>query len=238
MTREADNPMTGCDFDWMVSNHAVWGWKAPVKASVSGVSLLQLSPFFASIFPLFPQKRQILRLVSAWKRVHEQHAKLDTASENELWATTFAARKRLVAVGLGSRNSGTSTSVLRAQYSPSNEMELLSLKPTFSTFSAHSTLPPWAPWTLDNVNILSKIKQLSNSDTCLGFFQWLFSFQFLFCQLYNGLLKNLNLSSEHLFLTRKYPKAISQSYRCGFRNANESLTNDKRPWASSEVARC
>ena len=47
---------------WMVSNHAVWGWKAPVKASVSGVSLLQLSPFFASIFPLFPQKRLILRL--------------------------------------------------------------------------------------------------------------------------------------------------------------------------------
>ena len=54
--------MTGSDFDWMVSNQAVWGWKAPVKASVSGVSLLQLSPFFASIFPLFPQKRQILRL--------------------------------------------------------------------------------------------------------------------------------------------------------------------------------
>ena len=46
----------------MVSNHAVWRWKAPVKASVSGVSLLQLSPFFASIFPLFPQKRLILRL--------------------------------------------------------------------------------------------------------------------------------------------------------------------------------
>ena len=62
MTREADKPMTGCDFDWMVSNHAVLGWKAPVKASVSGVSLLQLSPFFASIFPLFPQKRLILRL--------------------------------------------------------------------------------------------------------------------------------------------------------------------------------
>ena len=37
--------MTGCDFDWMVSNHAVWGWKAPVKASVSGVSLLKFSPF-------------------------------------------------------------------------------------------------------------------------------------------------------------------------------------------------
>ena len=44
--------MTGSDFDWMISNRAVWGWKAPVKASVSDVSLLQLSPFFASIFPL------------------------------------------------------------------------------------------------------------------------------------------------------------------------------------------
>ena len=65
MTREADNSMTGCDFDWMVSNHAVWGWKVPVKASVSGVSLLQLSPFFASVFPLFPQKRLILRLAIA-----------------------------------------------------------------------------------------------------------------------------------------------------------------------------
>ena len=52
MTLEADNPMTGSDFDWMISNRAVWGWKALVKASVSGVSLLQLSPFFASIFPL------------------------------------------------------------------------------------------------------------------------------------------------------------------------------------------
>ena len=67
MTRETDNPMTGCDFDWMVSNHAVWGWKVLVKASVSGVSLLQLSPFFASIFPLFPpetpdtQAREILK---------------------------------------------------------------------------------------------------------------------------------------------------------------------------------
>ena len=95
--------MTGCDFDWMVSNHVVWGWKTPVKASVSGVSLgsitsrcsgklarthppkelfsgrikdrtretgeiepsvslLQLSPFFAAIFPPFLQKRLILRL--------------------------------------------------------------------------------------------------------------------------------------------------------------------------------
>ena len=43
MTHVADNPMTGSDFDWMVSNHAVWGWKALVKASVSGVSLLQLT---------------------------------------------------------------------------------------------------------------------------------------------------------------------------------------------------
>ena len=58
LTREADNPMTGSDFDWVVSNHAVWGWKAPVKASV----LLQLSPFFASIFLLFPQKHLTLRL--------------------------------------------------------------------------------------------------------------------------------------------------------------------------------
>ena len=49
--------MTGSDFDWMVSNHALWGWKAPVKASVSGISLLQLSPFFASIFSLFPPEK-------------------------------------------------------------------------------------------------------------------------------------------------------------------------------------
>ena len=54
--------MTGSDFDWMVSNHAEWGWRASVKASESGVSLRQLSPFFAFIFPLFPQKRLILRL--------------------------------------------------------------------------------------------------------------------------------------------------------------------------------
>ena len=37
-----------------------------VKASVSGVPLLSLPPFFASLFPLFPQKRLILRL--DWKR--------------------------------------------------------------------------------------------------------------------------------------------------------------------------
>ena len=49
---EVDNPMTGSDFDCMVSNQAVWGWKAPVKASVSGVSLLQLSPFSLPSFPL------------------------------------------------------------------------------------------------------------------------------------------------------------------------------------------
>ena len=43
--------MTGSDFDWMLSNHAVWGWKAPVKASVSGVSLL----FSLPSFPFFPE---------------------------------------------------------------------------------------------------------------------------------------------------------------------------------------
>ena len=55
MTREADNSMTGSDLDWMVSNHAVWGWKAPVKESVSGVSLLQLSPFSLPSFPFSPE---------------------------------------------------------------------------------------------------------------------------------------------------------------------------------------
>ncbi|CAH3152027.1 unnamed protein product [Porites evermanni] len=64
---EVDNPMTGRDFDWMVSNQAVWGWKAPVKASVSGVSLLQLSPFFASIFPPFLQKHLIPQATIAHK---------------------------------------------------------------------------------------------------------------------------------------------------------------------------
>ena len=43
--------MTGSDFDWMVSNHAVWGWKAPVKTSVSGVSLL----FSLPSFPFSPE---------------------------------------------------------------------------------------------------------------------------------------------------------------------------------------
>ena len=55
MTHEADNPMTGSDFDWMVSNHAVWGWKAPVKASVSGVSLLSSLPFSLPSFPFSPE---------------------------------------------------------------------------------------------------------------------------------------------------------------------------------------
>ena len=53
-TREADNQMTGNDFDCMVWNHAVRGWMVPVKASVSGVSLLQLSPIFPSI-PFSPE---------------------------------------------------------------------------------------------------------------------------------------------------------------------------------------
>ena len=47
--------MNGSDFDWMVSNNAVWGWKAPVKESVSGVSLLQLSPFSLPSFPFSPE---------------------------------------------------------------------------------------------------------------------------------------------------------------------------------------
>ena len=36
--------------------------RTPVKASVSGVPLLSPPPFFASLLPLFPQKRLILRL--------------------------------------------------------------------------------------------------------------------------------------------------------------------------------
>ena len=36
MTHEADNPMTRNDFHWMVSNHTVWRWKAPVKAKTAG----------------------------------------------------------------------------------------------------------------------------------------------------------------------------------------------------------
>ena len=61
MTREADNPMTGSDFDWMVSNHAVWGWKTPLKASVSGFLSFTSLPFSLPFSP-FPQKRLILRL--------------------------------------------------------------------------------------------------------------------------------------------------------------------------------
>ena len=68
--------MTGCDFDWMASNHAVWGWKATVKASVSGVSFLQLSPFFVSIFPLFPQKRLILRLGRRLRPSSERYSRI------------------------------------------------------------------------------------------------------------------------------------------------------------------
>ena len=36
--------------------------RTPVKASVSGVPLLSLPPFFAFLLLLFPQKRPILRL--------------------------------------------------------------------------------------------------------------------------------------------------------------------------------
>ena len=47
LTRAADNPMAGGDFDWIVSNHAVWGWKAPGCFSPSALSLFRfhLSPF-------------------------------------------------------------------------------------------------------------------------------------------------------------------------------------------------
>ena len=47
--------MTESDFDWMVSNHAVWGWKAPVKTSVSGVSLLSSLSFSLPSFPFSPE---------------------------------------------------------------------------------------------------------------------------------------------------------------------------------------
>ena len=41
-----------------------------------GVSLLQLSPFFASIFPLFPQKRLILRLTNRKKANTQQRGQI------------------------------------------------------------------------------------------------------------------------------------------------------------------
>ena len=66
------------------------GWKAPVKASVSGVSLLQLSPFFASIFPLFPQKGLILRLMQEWicvKCPHTCHVEVDQFLNSQLQHT-------------------------------------------------------------------------------------------------------------------------------------------------------
>ena len=51
LAREADNPMTRRDFDWVVSNHAVWGWKDPAKAS--GVRRFSPSalPFSLPPFP-------------------------------------------------------------------------------------------------------------------------------------------------------------------------------------------
>ena len=39
----------------VLNNYAMLGWKAPVKASVSGVSLLSFSLFFAPL-PSFPLK--------------------------------------------------------------------------------------------------------------------------------------------------------------------------------------
>ena len=76
----------------MVSNRAVLGWRAPVKASVSGVSLLQLSPLFTSIFPHFPQKRLILRLgirkKSIWSSGLHNPRRNSVATGNVLHAGT------------------------------------------------------------------------------------------------------------------------------------------------------
>ena len=55
MTCEADNPMTGSDFDWMVSNHAVWGWKAEVKVCVRRFSPSALSLFRSHLSPFPPE---------------------------------------------------------------------------------------------------------------------------------------------------------------------------------------
>ena len=93
LTRESDNPMTGSDFDWMISNHAV-RCKALVKASVSGVSLLQLSPFFASFFPLFPQKRLILRLSQYWQNTPDFSAILPLVTFYEFLQLHFGKTAR------------------------------------------------------------------------------------------------------------------------------------------------
>ena len=54
--------MTGSDFDWMVSNHAVWG----VEGASKSVCVRRFSPSALSRFRFhlspFPQKRLILRL--------------------------------------------------------------------------------------------------------------------------------------------------------------------------------
>ena len=82
MTREADNPMTESDFDWMVSNHAVWGWKALAKASVrrfSSFSPSALSLFRFDLSPFPPETPDTQAIFSkAWV------TKREISSEREL----------------------------------------------------------------------------------------------------------------------------------------------------------
>ena len=54
--------MTESDFDWMVSTHALWGWNAPVKATMSDVSQPSALPLSRFHLSPFPQKLLILRL--------------------------------------------------------------------------------------------------------------------------------------------------------------------------------
>ena len=46
LTREADNPMTESDFDWMIPKHAVWG----VEDSSKSVCVRRFSPSTLSLF--------------------------------------------------------------------------------------------------------------------------------------------------------------------------------------------
>ena len=130
--------MTACDFDWMVSNHAVWGWNAPVNASVSGVSLLQLYPFLATIFPLFPQKRLILRLL-----IHRSHqSKLPILSEIPWRKSLWSQFKVLTAGRLGTRRKVAESS--SRLYGLSNVMVSLSLsnRPSLKTLAFASSDSP------------------------------------------------------------------------------------------------
>ena len=53
---EADNPMTGSDFDWMVSNHAAGGVEGSSKSiCVRRFSPSALSPFHFHLSPFPPE---------------------------------------------------------------------------------------------------------------------------------------------------------------------------------------